>query len=245
MCMINISVMCTLTSFTISWFTLIHLNPCRYNSIQLIYDELCKGIKITIHKSREQHRRFNSQFNSPMIADTRFNSIPFNEKHDSTHLWCFNFAKFYFGNKLCNFAGLTAKIPYISECYTIDIEIQNEPATASFIMSSWEFPYALPWLKKWIVIVTLSRFLDSFLKIMDSDSLGIHVDWVKTQVRFIITAFHKAQLNSNSTLPAEPVDSSGFICELNPIQFVNPWIHLPITDNRVTRMFMVLFYGSS
>ena len=164
-----------------------------------------------------------------MIADTRFNSIPFNKKHDSTHLWCFNFAKFYFGNKLCNFAGLTAKIPYISECYTIDIEIQNEPATASFIMSSWEFPYALPWLKKWIVIVTLSRFLDSFLKIMDSDSLGIHVDWVKTQVRFIITAFHKAQLNSNSTLPAEPVDSSGFICELNPIQFVNPWIQLPIT----------------
>ena len=30
-------------------------------------------------------------------------------------------------------------------------------------MSSWEFPYALP----------LSRFSGSFLKIMDSDSLGI------------------------------------------------------------------------
>ena len=71
---------------------------------------------------------------------------------------------------------------------------------------------------------------------MDSDSLGIHVYWVKTQLRFIITAFHKVQLNSNSTLPAEPVDStrvrftakevgfnsSGLIfCELNPIQFVN------------------------
>ena len=82
--------------------------------------------------------------------------------------------------------------------------------------------------KKWIAIVTLSLFLDSFLKIMDSDSLGIHIDWVKTQVRFIITAFHKAQLNSSSTLPAEPVDSCGFFCELNPIQIrepMNPFTH--------------------
>ena len=47
---------------------------------------------------------------------------------------------------------------------------------------------------------------------MDSDSLGIRVDRVKTQLRFIITAFHKAQLNSNSTLPAEPVD-------LTPVRF--------------------------
>ena len=69
-------------------------------------------------------------------------------------------------------------------------------------MSSWEFPYAPPWLKKW------SQFLDSLFKRMDLDSLGVHVDWVKTQVRFIITAFHKAQLNSNSTLPAEPVDTT-------------------------------------
>ena len=98
--------------------------------------------------------------------------------------------------------------------------MQNELATATFIMSSWEFPYALSLLKKWIVNVTLSRFLDFCLKIIDSDSLGLHVDWVKTLV--IITTFHKAQLNSNSTLPAEPVDSSGFICELNPIQFMNP-----------------------
>ena len=60
----------------------------------------------------------------------------------------FQLCQVLFGNKLCNIAGLTAKIPYISQCYTIDIEIQNEPATASFIMSSWEFPYALPWLKK-------------------------------------------------------------------------------------------------
>ena len=41
-----------------------------------------------------------------------------------------------------------------------------------------------------------------------SDSLGINVDRVKTQLRFIITAFHKARLNSNSTLPAEPVDTT-------------------------------------
>ena len=42
---------------------------------------------------------------------------------------------------------------------------------------------------------------------MASDSHGIYVDWVNTQLRFIITAFHKAQLNSNSTLPAEQLDS--------------------------------------
>ena len=34
------------------------------------------------------------------------------------------------------------------ECYTIDIEIQNKPAIASFIMSCWEFTCAPPWLKK-------------------------------------------------------------------------------------------------
>ena len=43
---------------------------------------------------------------------------------------------------------------------------------------------------------------------MDSGSPGIHLDWVKTQLRFISTAFHKAQLNSNSTLQAEPVEST-------------------------------------
>ena len=40
---------------------------------------------------------------------------------------------------------------------------------------------------------------------MDSDLLGIDVDRVKTQLTFIITTFHKAQLNSNSTPQAEPV----------------------------------------
>ena len=43
---------------------------------------------------------------------------------------------------------------------------------------------------------------------MDSDTFGSHADWVKTQLRFIIAALHKAQHNSNSTLPAEPVDST-------------------------------------
>ena len=43
---------------------------------------------------------------------------------------------------------------------------------------------------------------------MDSNSLGIHVAWVKTQLKFIITASHKAKLDSNSTLPAELVDST-------------------------------------
>ena len=69
---------------------------------------------------------------------------------------------------------------------------------------------------------------------MDSDSLGIHVDWIKTQLRFIITAFHKAQLKStqlsqqsqwiqlksDSLLKSWVQNSSGFLfCEL--VQFVN------------------------
>ena len=85
------------------------------------------------------------------------------------------------------------------ECYTFtkDIEIQNESATASLCLVGNSH---LPLLG--------SINIDCNQEIMDSDSLGIHVHWVKTQLRFIITAFHKAQLNSNSTLPAEPVDST-------------------------------------
>ena len=96
--------------------------------------------------------------------------------------------------------------------------------------------------KRWIVIVKWSRFSDSFWFIMYSDSLGIHVDLVKTQLRFIITALHKTQLNSNSTLPAEPVDSTWLRFAANKLgsihldsYFVNwiqfnswTWIQLPI-----------------
>ena len=70
---------------------------------------------------------------------------------------------------------------------------------------------------------------------MDSDSLGIHVDWVKTQLRFIITAFHKSQLKStqlsqqnqwiqlksDSMLTSWIQNSSEFLfCQL--VHFVNP-----------------------
>ena len=52
--------MCYVTSdvhidlFHDSWFTWIQQNSCRCDSIQLIYDEPSKGIKITILKSGEQ-----------------------------------------------------------------------------------------------------------------------------------------------------------------------------------------------
>ena len=78
-----------------SRFTWIHQNSCRFDSIQLIYDELPKRLQVTIHKSGEQHRRFNSQFNSPMIAYTRFNSIPFNKNKTQRLIYdMFNLAKF-------------------------------------------------------------------------------------------------------------------------------------------------------
>ena len=142
------------------------------------------------------------------------------------------------------------------ECYTIDIEMQDELATASSTMSSWEFSMCSSLAqKRWIVIGKWSWFLDSFWLIMDSDSLGIHVDWVKTQLRFIITAFHKTQPNSKSTLPAEPVDSTqlrftanklgsihldSHFVNLNPIpHHCSAGRNLPI--RRITMAFTVLF----
>ena len=165
-----------------------------------------------------------------MIAYPRFNSTQFNKKtRFNSSIICVQFSQallVHCNQIFCNFAGRPAKIPYMihdntgtqtweysesdfCECYTIDIEMQNELATASSTMSSWEFSMCSSLAqKRWIVIGKWSWFLDSFWLIMDSDSLGIHVDWVKTQLRFIITAFHKTQPNSNSTLPAEPVDST-------------------------------------
>ena len=61
-------------NWPLSWF-MIHSDSPKFDSIQLIYDELQKGIQLTIQISGEQHRRFNLQFNSPMIAYPRFNAI--------------------------------------------------------------------------------------------------------------------------------------------------------------------------
>ena len=77
--------MCTATSFMIHDSLGIHLNSCRFDSIQLIYDELPKKDSTHDSQNGEQQRRFNSQFNWPMIAYTRFNSIQFNKKQDSTN----------------------------------------------------------------------------------------------------------------------------------------------------------------
>ena len=174
---VRLPVMCTLTSFMIHdslGFTKIHVD-----SIQLIYDELPNGIKIMIHKSGEQHRRFNSQFNSPMIAYTRFNSIQFNKKQDSTHLWCVQLSQVLFVISYITLHGFLPKsltflthdntgtqtweysALHFCECYTI--EMQNETATASATMYGWKFPMCSSLAqKRWIVIVKWSRFLDSF-----------------------------------------------------------------------------------
>ena len=109
--------MCTLTSFMIHdspGFIKIHVYSIRFNHrlsnnkpylfiyllllslwIQLIYDGLPKGIQCTIHKSGEQHRKFNSQFNSPMKPKP--DSTQYNPTKNKIQLIddVFNLAKVY------------------------------------------------------------------------------------------------------------------------------------------------------
>ena len=105
--------------FCDSWFSWIHQNSWRFDPIQLIYDEPQNRIQLTIHNSGEQHRRFNSQFNSPMIAYTRFNSRVFNKTRFNSFLRCVQLSQvlLVISHVSRNFAGLTVKIPYISDTW--------------------------------------------------------------------------------------------------------------------------------
>ena len=131
----------------LSWFTWIHQNSCRFDSIQLIMMSFQKG------------------FNSPMITYTgiRFNSIQSNKRQDSTHLWCVQLSRVLLVISYV-FAGVSAKIPYISdtwEYWSKDLRIKRvrllwvlynrhrnaKLACWSFFYYVWEYPCASPWLK--------------------------------------------------------------------------------------------------
>ena len=234
----------------LSWFT-IHLvyTKIHVDSIQLIYDELQKGIQLTIHKSGEQHRRFNS----PMISYTRFNLIQFNKKQGSTHLECVQLNQVLLVISYVTLPKSRTFLIYdntgtqtweyseseFSECYTYSRHRKTKRACYSFIMSTLEFPCAPLWLTK----MDCNREMKSsfgFFPVNYGFGFTLdHYNWVETQLRFIITAFHKAQLNSNSFRPAEPVDSTQvrFTAKLVSIHLSSYWIQfnsriwfqLPIT----------------
>ena len=125
----------------LSWF-LSHVDSAKFMQIRFDSTHLWRAsIRDSTHDSQKQgaaQNWFNSQFNSPMIAYTGFNSMQFNKKQDSylihvntgTQTWEYSVSDF-------------------CECYkrTMDIEIQNEPATDFFFVSSWKFPCAPPWFK--------------------------------------------------------------------------------------------------
>ena len=81
--------------FHYSWFTQIHQNSCRFDSIQLIYDELPKGIQLTIHKSEEQQKvQLTIQLTYDSLHQIQLNTIQQKNKMQIIYV-VFNLAKFY------------------------------------------------------------------------------------------------------------------------------------------------------